>query len=81
MANLGHGRLSFFSNCSRLVGVTWPVPPHSGQALRRNGNRLGTSPLPLHTGHSRRDTLRLIVGTQKTQVAPASRSRDYLDPN
>ena len=42
----------FRSNCSRLVGVTWPVAPHSEQTFFRNGNRLGTRPLPLHTGHS-----------------------------
>ena len=39
------------TSCSRRVGVTWPAPPHSGQALRRNGRRLGTSPLPWQTGH------------------------------
>src|SRR5262245_6930358 len=32
--------------CSRLRGVTWPAPAHSGHTLRGNGKRLGTSPLP-----------------------------------
>ena len=30
----------------QVSGVTWPVPPHSGQTMRREGSRLGTSPLP-----------------------------------
>ena len=28
------------ASSSRRFGVTWPVPPHSGQALRRNGSWL-----------------------------------------
>ena len=40
MMTLGFA-LSFCMSSSLRVDVTWPLPPHSGQALRRNGRRLG----------------------------------------
>src|SRR5262245_43296834 len=38
------GFLRFVSNCSRRIGVTLPVPLHSGQSGVRPGSRPGTRP-------------------------------------
>ena len=48
--------------------MTWPVS-QSGQTFFQ-GNRLGTSPLPLHSGHSCSVGLRFIE-SQKVAVMPS----------